>query len=205
MIMSIRPLSHSRIRASRHAATAFFLLAVCASACGGADTASPSPVDPNEPVPVFGQASIQNNRTFFAGDGTSESCTVELNNILFPPVGTIVPLREDDSMEFTGATTLVPFEIRLNLRLLSQQAVQVQKFTFLHECGHVNDGVIGNPGPSSELAAHCWSAQRLKQERAFTPGDWEVLHQFLLQAFPTAQGRYPSGADQWAHIQACIA
>jgi hypothetical protein len=204
MIMSIRPLSHPRTTPFTRSAVAFFLLALCASACGGNDAASPSPVDPNEPVPVFGQASIQSNRTFVAGDTTSDSCTVELNNVLFPPVGTIVPLREDNSMEFTGATTLVPFEIRLNLRLLSQQAVQVQKFTFFHECGHVNDGVIGNPGPSSELAAHCWSAQRLQQQRAFTPGDWEVLHQFLLQSFPTATGRYPSGADQWAHIQACL-
>lgn len=201
--MSLISLARSRRATSMPAATAFFVLALCTSACGKDAAAGPSPSDPNEPVPQFGRASIQNNRTFFAGDGTSESCAVELRSVLLPPVGTIVPLEADNSMEFTGATTLVPFVIRLNLNKLSEQAVQVQKFTFLHECGHVNDGVFGNPGPSSELAAHCWAAKRLTEERAFTPGDWEVLHQFLVEAFPTAQGRYPSGEDQWQHILGC--
>lgn len=125
------------------------------------------------PCPARGALAVDWDR-IVASDGTVLSCESH---------GEPVQIAWDATLPRLAWSS--PGMIRLRPDLAKRHA-SLQKFAFLHECGHLQ-------APMTERAADCWAAGRVEELRAMRLGDWEALHEEMA----------PEGEARWHGIQVC--
>lgn len=82
-----------------------------------------------------------------------------------------------------------------NPRALKQEGNDIiQRFIFLHECGHVHNG-------GSELGADCWAAKEAFAQGWFKEPELETWCKSVSD-FP-ASSSHPSGARRCSHVRKC--
>ncbi len=180
-----------------HGQRVVFLSVLLSVLCGLAGCDPPDEVLGPQQQPV---SILPDGVTFQAGDGRRFFCEVEITG-WGVPVGTLVPLAFVPGQFYAGqthppdASSLAPY-ITFDPIKLNNMPVPPQIFLVAHECGHVNSGVY-----LSEVDANCWGARRIRAQGILTEAEWDVVRNFLITAYPSGTGPYPSGADQWTLMQ----
>lgn len=134
------------------------------------------------------------NHDYRVSDGT---CRVENTNVAVPvlPATRMQQSRTGWAKQVNGQWVITLIEDEMK-----QFTPAVQRFLFAHECGHVNSGDFS---ANMENSANCWAARRLSEENGMTVADWKEVRNALVKAFPTRDGLYKPGHEQFADIENC--